>query len=109
MISDRRDADSRYVARTAFLFGDEVAVDFARDGGKKDVFAVERPEARLTEGSAYPVLLKADDGETLVAKDIALDAKMLIVPFQEPLKLLQKLRKGGTLYVGMHQEAAGSG
>ena len=55
------------------------------------------------------MLLKADDGETLVAEDVALGAKMLIVSLQKPLKSLQKLCKGDILYVGMHQEAAGSG
>jgi hypothetical protein len=55
------------------------------------------------------VQLKVTNGETLVTEDVALDNKILIVPVQEPQRLVQKLRKGGTLYVEMHQEAAGSG
>ena len=34
---------------------------------------MERPEARLTEDSACPVRLKANDGETLVTEGVALD------------------------------------
>ncbi len=94
-VSDRRDADGHYVG-------------FARDRGEKDVFAVERPETRLTEESAHPVRLKVDDDETLVTGDVALDNKMQIVPFQEPQKLFQKPCKGSSLYVGVLQEAAGS-
>lgn len=89
MVSDLRDADGRYVGCTAFfLFDDEVAGGFAGDRGEKDVFAVGRPETRLTENSAHPLRLKVDDDETLVTEDVALNNKTLIVPLQESQRLL---------------------